>query len=76
MSRSISAIAREIRRDWKRPYFGAVPYLSAMASLDAITDNYDYDSAASVVRYFLSNATTYRGENARRLKLELRSLLP
>ncbi len=29
MTRTISAIAHEIRNDWKKPYFGAVPYLRA-----------------------------------------------
>lgn len=32
MTRPISTIADEIRRDWKNVYFGAVPYLNAMAS--------------------------------------------
>ena len=28
-----------------------------------------------IVRYFLSNATTWRGEDARRIKAELKALL-
>ena len=63
--RSIAAIAREIRRDWKAPYFGAVPYL----------DRYLEDSGKSVVMYFLSNATTWKGDVARRVKAELKSML-
>ena len=38
--RSIAVIAREIRADWKKPYFGAVPYLDAMCELSSINDNY------------------------------------
>ena len=73
--RSLAVIAAEIRRDWKNIYFGAVPYLRAMSSLDRISDNYDYDSGESVVRYFLSNASSWRGETAKRIKKELNSLL-
>ncbi len=75
MSRPIYEIACEIRRDWPKPYFGAVPYLGAMGSLDSITDAYGADSGRSVVMYFLSNATTWRGETARRIKAELNAML-
>lgn len=74
-TRPISTIAREIRVDWVKPYFGAVPYLDAMGSLTAITDKYFYDDATSVVRYFLANATTWKGETARRIKAELKAML-
>lgn len=73
--RSLAAIAREIRKDWTKPYFGAVPYLSAMASLGDIGEAYGEDSAKSVVLYFLSNATTWKGETARRVKAELKTML-
>jgi hypothetical protein len=72
--RSISTIAREIRADWQKPYFGAVPYLSAMQSLDSIEDNYYEDSGKSVVLYFLANAQTWKGEKARAIKAELKKL--
>jgi len=68
---SISEIAVVIYRDWKRVYFGAAPYLSAMLSLDSISDNYGLDSGRSIVTYFLGNATTWRGEIARAVKKEL-----
>jgi hypothetical protein len=73
--RSIAVIAREIRADWKKPYFGAVPYLDAMCELNSINDNYYYDSGESVVRYFLANANTWRGEKARAVKAELKKIL-
>jgi len=72
--RPIHVIAAEIRADWTRPYFGAVPYLDAMFSLDRITDNYILDSGVSVVLYFLANANTWRGETARRIKAELKAM--
>jgi hypothetical protein len=74
MPRSIASIAQEIRRDWTKPYFGAVPYLQAMYSLDDITDDYGADSGKSIVLYFLSNASTWKGETARRIKAELKAM--
>jgi hypothetical protein len=75
MTRTLNTIARDISRDWTKPYFGAVPYLDAMRSLQSITDKYYYDSAESVVRYFLANATSWKGETARAIKAELKTLL-
>ena len=72
--RPIHAIADEIIRDWKKPYFGAVPYLGAMRFLHTIDDAYGYDDARTVILYFMSNATTWRGETARRVKAELKAL--
>ena len=73
-TRPIYEIASEIRKDWKKVYFGAVPYLDAMFSLDSIEDNYICDSGKSVVLYFLSNASTWRGETAKRIKAELKAM--
>ncbi len=70
--RSLSEIAREIKRTWPKPYFGAVPYIDAMRRLDRITDMYMLDSAKSIVLYFLANAGTWRGDDARRIKAELK----
>ena len=80
-NRPLSEIAREIRQNWKKSisgtdlYFGAVPYLDAMSGMDKITDNYYLDSGRSIVAYFLSNASTWRGETAKRVKLELNKML-
>jgi len=73
--RTINQIAREIASDWQKPYFGAVPYLSAMRELSDIKDTYYYDSGESVIRYFLANASTWRGDVARRVKSELNGML-
>ena len=74
-ARSLRVIAREIQQEWAEPYFGAVPYLAAMRSLETIGDSYGADDARGVVAYFLANAGTWRGESARRIKAELRALL-
>jgi len=72
---SISDLAYMIRRDWKKVYFGAVPYLDAMFSLNSINDSYGMDDGRSVVNYFLANASTYRGETAKAIKAELKRRL-
>lgn len=75
VKRSLSTIAAEIRKDWgSKVNFAAKPYLSAMAGLDSIDDQYGYDDARSIVLYFLSNAGSWRGENAKRIKAELKAL--
>lgn len=73
--RPIYTIAREIRRDWGNVNYAAKPYLEAMSSLDSIDDNYGQDSGRSVVAYFLSNASSWKGPKAKEIKLELKSLL-
>jgi len=74
-SRSLSTIAGEIGRDWKKPYFGAVPYLNAMCGMESIEEKFMFDSARDIVARFLSNASTWRGETARRVKAELNAML-
>lgn len=73
--RPIHEIAKEIRRCWEAPYFGAVPYLRAMLELDSVRDRYGMDQGKEIVLYFLSNASSWRGEDARRIKKELKELL-
>lgn len=47
----------------------------AMKTLNTMTDYYGLDSAREVVMYFLSNATSWKGETARRVKVELNAML-
>jgi len=68
--KTVSQIAREIRANWTKPYFGAVPYLNSM-----VYENYGFDSEKSVVLYFLSNSSTYRGEIAKQHKKELKKIV-
>ncbi len=75
LTRNLNVIAQEIRSDWTKVYFGAVPYLDAMGTLNSIEDNYIQDSGRSIVAYFLANAGTWRGEVARRVKKELNKML-
>lgn len=78
-TRPLYEIANEIKKDWCATskngiYFGAKPYLDAMSTMDSINDNYYMDSGKSIVLYFLSNASTWRGETAKRVKAELKKM--
>ena len=74
--RTIRRIAREIESDWEgKVNFAARPYLDAMHTLASVNDSFGADSAHSVVLYFLANATTWRGDTARRVKAELNKMV-
>lgn len=76
MLRSLNEIAAEIRKDWgSKVNYAAKPYLFAMSQLSSINDIYGSDSGKSVVRYFLANAGTWRGDVARRIKAELKEMV-
>lgn len=75
-TRPLHVIAAEIQRDWApNVNYAAEPYLSAMLTLDSIDQPYFFDSGKSVVRYFLSNARSWKGDTARRVKAELKGML-
>ena len=74
--RPLKKIAADIENDWQEKVnHAARPYLDAMHSLNAVTDHFGMDTADSIVRYFLSNATTWRGPVARSIKAELKAMI-
>lgn len=73
--RKIREIAEEIQRVWAKPHPTAVPYLEAMHCVDYMDDMYFSDKASTLVAYFLSNAGTFRGEDAKRIKAELKAMV-
>jgi hypothetical protein len=77
--RSLSSIANEIEILWSAKGSGvnyaARPYLDAMKTLTTVDDRYYDDSAKSIVLYFLSNASGFRGERAKEIKAELKSMI-
>ena len=76
MSRALWLIGSEIRRDWGvKVSYAAEPYLDAMDSLDSVQDSYGCDSGRSIVAYFLANAQSWRGETAKRIKMELKAMI-
>lgn len=75
MARQINEIAKDISAAWPKPNYAAVPYLNAMHSLTTIDSKYGLDDATSIILYFLSNAASFRGDQARALKAELKALM-
>lgn len=75
--RTFAEIAREIKQTWKNVYFGAKPYLQAMATINSSDKNapYLFETAKYIVIYFLANAAYWRGEDAKRIKAELKSMI-
>lgn len=76
-TRTFAEIAREIQTVWTNVYFGAKPYLQAMLTINSSDKNapYIYETAETVVLYFLANASYWRGADARRIKAELKSMI-
>lgn len=74
-TRPIRVIAQDIKANWPNVNYAAQPYLEAMENIEDIADDFFQDSARSVVLYFLSNAKTWRGDAARRIKAELKAML-
>jgi hypothetical protein len=72
--RPLHVIARDIYQAWPKVNYAAKPYLEAMRDLSSINDKYGYDDARSIVLYFLSNASSFRGDSAKTLKLELKTI--
>jgi len=75
---TISQLATVIAMDWKsqgKIYFGAVPYIDAMYSMQSIKDNYGADPGSMIVAYFLANARQWKGETAKAVKAELNKRL-
>ena len=73
--RPIHEIARDIKSNWTNISPPALPFLRAMLTLEVINDNYGIESGETIVRYFLCNASTWKGEKARQVKEELRKML-
>ena len=75
-ARSISDIAVEIFHLWgKKINYAAKPYLDAMLDVDKPDDIYGVENGKTQVLYFLSNASTWHGEDARRIKAELKQIV-
>lgn len=77
--RPLFSIAIEINELWQKEFGpkyrqrfnAAMAYLEPMMTLRTTKDKYICDTGYSVVAYFLSNITTWRGPDARRIKKEL-----
>ena len=72
--RPLHEVAKEIRREWRNPHFAAVPYIDAMAEMEDAWSKYGAEGGATIISYFLSNAASWRGEVAKRIKAELTAI--
>lgn len=85
--RKLYEIAADVRKYWTKVgkagklqvrvpavNFAAEPYLQAMETLDGVDDTYGADDAETIVLYFLSNATGWRGPEAKKIKAELKEM--
>jgi len=72
---TVSEIAHAIAKDWTNVSPYAADYLNAMKEIRSVEDNYYADSAKSVILYFLANAGSYRGDNARSYKALLKEMV-
>ena len=68
-------IAEIILKDWTKVNFAAKPYLDAMFTLTSPNDNYGLDNGTNIILYFLSNASTWKGEIAKEIKTHLKKLI-
>ena len=75
--RTFAEIAIEIKSSWRNMFFGAVPYVDALCTIWSSdkSAHYLFEDAETIVRYFLANASTWRGSDARRIKAELKSMI-
>lgn len=73
--RPIHEIADDITKHWQKPYFAAVPYISAMRWLFDLNSYYLMEPASHIIRGFLGASVYWRGADAKRIKLELKQML-
>lgn len=75
--RTFSEIVKEIRTLWSKPYFGAIPYLEALGTINSSDKDapYLFETAEDLVPYLLSNMTSFRGADAKRIKAELKEMI-
>lgn len=56
-------------------HWAGVPYSEPLLYLSTTSDAYGLDDGDSIVRYALGNLSSWRGEDARRIKAELKAHL-
>jgi len=72
---SVSELATIIRKNWPKVNYAAQPYLDAMRSMDSFDQDYGADTGQSIGLYFLSNASSWRGDVAKLVRAELKRRL-
>lgn len=73
-TRPLHVIAKEIKKDWVKMPNYAFAHFEAFQFATRIDEMYYLDSVKSEVLYFLGNAGTWKGETAKRIKIELKQM--
>lgn len=73
--RPLYEICDEIRKDWRPMPEYAKAHFRAIECANSINEMYGCDSVKSEVCYFLNAASVWKGDVARRIKLELKALV-
>ena len=72
--RRVHELIREGLREGKISNY-ARPYAVALLSLASLDGQYGFDDGRSIARYFLSNASSWRGDSAKECKALLKEML-
>ena len=75
MTRSLKAIAAEIRADWRPVSEYAEDQLQGLEACESLSSRWVMETGADAANGFLINAHHWRGPVARRVKAELRAML-
>lgn len=73
--RALHEIMADVRQDWRNVSPYAEPYVRALGTLNEPNDYYLLERGDELIRRFLANASGWRGERARAIKAELKSML-
>lgn len=78
MNRDLNVVANEICRHIGpdvQKYPHAWPYAVALSQLHDLKDEYGYDDGVGIALRLLFNLSSWRGDDARRLKAELNKMI-
>jgi hypothetical protein len=73
--RSLATIAQEINELWSKQHYGAIMPIIAMENMVTTRDHYRSISGKDAIQLFLANASSWRGDDAKRIKAELKHML-
>lgn len=65
----------EIKINWEFPSGYAIPYIDALCRLGDWNSHYVHEHAFGIAARFLVNASTWKGDVAKRVKSELKKIL-
>jgi len=75
--RSLKEIAKDIKKHWQTPNHFASYWITMLETVDKLSDKvtYSLNTGKDCATKFLIHAQNWRGEEARRIKNELKQML-